>query len=135
MSRFLIVDDSLPIRLVLRAALEKATAGGARITEASSPTEAMEAFERESHDVVFLDMMMGTEAGHAAGLGVLELILARAPSARIVLMTSLPEEHPDVVAAMGLGAFAYVRKPVRVDAVRNILLDLTTEEGVSGRIR
>lgn len=135
-TRFLIVDDSLPIRLVLRAALERATERGApTIQDASSPSEALEAFAQGSFDVVFLDMVMGTEPGPVAGLGVLQQILSLAPRTRIVLMTSLPAEHPDVVSALGLGAFAHLRKPVRLEAIRGLLLDVSEEEGATGRIR
>lgn len=135
LSRFLIVDDSLPIRLVLRAALEKASEAGVRVVEASSPAEATEAFAREPFDLVLLDMVMGAEDGHVAGLGVLSWILTAAPRTRVVLMTSLPPEHPDVVSAMGIGAFAHLRKPVRLEAIRNLLLDVGSEEGTVGRIR
>lgn len=135
LSRFLVVDDSPPIRMMLRAALERQEGPRPTIAEAASPEEALAAFEKGRFDLVFLDMVMGTEPGPVAGLGVLSELLTRDPGARIVLMTSLPPEHPDVVTALGIGAFAHLRKPVRLEAIKNILLDVTAEEGAVGRIR
>lgn len=134
-SRFLIVDDSEPIRLILRAAVERALGAGLTIVDVATPEDALAAFERGRFDLVFLDMVMGAMPGPAAGLLVLTELLKRDPTARIVLMTSLPPEHPDVIAAIGLGAFAHLRKPVRMEAIKNLFLDIDSESGSMQRIR
>lgn len=120
---------------MLRAAIERAGIDRASIQEAAGPAEALAAFEKGRFDIVFLDMVMGSEPGPSAGLGVLGELLLRDPLARIVLMTSLPPEHPDVVQAMGFGAFAHLRKPVRIEAIKGLLLDYESESGALQRIR
>lgn len=134
-TRFLVVDDSPPIRLMLRAAIERLGIPGTTVVEASSPEEAMKACEAGSFDLVFLDMVMGTDPGPTAGLLLLGQLLDRDPAMRIVLMTSLAPEHPDVITAIGLGAFAHLRKPVRIDAIKNLLQDIDAESGTMQRIR
>jgi ActR/RegA family two-component response regulator len=84
--------------------------------------------------VVFLDMMLDDSA-HAGGLNALRAMLEERPDARIVLVTALPGEHPDVVKAVSLGAFGHLGKPIRTEAVRKILSVVEAEAGRMGRIR
>src|SRR5581483_5511789 len=116
--RFLVVDDSPTVRLSLKAAIRKSAGEHAAIDEAEDAESAISSFARDPPDVVFLDMMLakGTTGGMA-----LERILATAPEARVVLVTGLPEGHADVVDAISRGAAGFLRKPVRVEAVREIL--------------
>lgn len=133
MVAYLVVDDSPTIRLSLVAALRAAHAGGpVEVTEASTEREAVERFLGGSYDVVFLDMMLG---GARSALDVLRAILAARPEAKVVLVTGLDREHPDVVEAVSLGAFSYVRKPVRVAEIREAIEEIAAERGERVRIR
>jgi ActR/RegA family two-component response regulator len=129
--KLLIVDDSPSIRLRIAAAL-KQVIGGPTLLEAQDAEGALVVFAKERPDIVFLDMMLAQGPG---GLHVLKGMLAQRPDARIVLVTSLPAGHPDMIEAIGLGAVAHLPKPVTNDAVKRVLDQLEGETGRMGRIR
>lgn len=133
------VDDSRTSRMMVAAAVRQASGVGASIQEASTFEEAVAAFERQPPDVVFLDMMLDLtrtgEPGGSTGLLALNTILLAKPDARVVLVTALPRDHPDVLEAVSLGAYAHLEKPLRSDAVRAVLQRIEAEQGRLGRIR
>lgn len=126
------VDDSPTIRLTLKAAIQNAVKSNPRVVEAVDAHSAIDQFFLHNPSVVFLDMMLGQGAG---GLDVLNVMLREKPDTRVVLVTALPQSHPDVVAAISLGAFAHIGKPVRTDEVKKVLDLIETEDGRLGRIR
>lgn len=130
MTSFLVVDDSKPIRLAIAHAL-RLHSPQAEIVEAASGEEAVKLFWERPFDVVFLDMMLGS----TDALGPLAAMLDAKPTARIVLVTGLGREDPRVVEAISAGAFAHVRKPVRVDDVKAVLREIEGEAGSIQRIR
>lgn len=132
--RCLIVDDSRTSRLTLAAAVRNATPHAVAIQEAPDPDAGLRAFDEGCPDVVFLDMCLDDRGGQG-GLLAIRAMLARRPEARIVMVTSLPATHPDLVAAIGEGAFGHLAKPVRTDTVRKLLHELEAETGRLGRIR
>lgn len=139
MTRYLVVDDSRTSRMMLAAAIRNACGQGAEIDEAGDLDEALKAFGEKRPEVVFLDMMLdltrtGT-AGGSTGLVALDLILRERPDARVVLVTALPADHPDVVDAVSLGAFAHLEKPIRTDAVKRVLATLDAEQGRARRVK
>jgi len=130
---YLLVDDSPSIRLALAAALRLAHEGTTvRIAEAASEKEAIDLFLAETFDIVFLDLML---SAHTSALDALRAILAAKPDARVVLTTGLEREHPDVIEGISIGAFGYLRKPVRAAEVRAVIEEVATETGHVGRIR
>lgn len=131
MPRYLVVDDSATIRLTLAATLRNLDPS-AQIVEAAAEQEAVDRFLAADFDVVFLDMMLSRER---SSLDAMRAMLAARPGARIVLTTGLDREHPDVVEAVSEGAFGHLRKPLRADAVRGVILDIEAESGRAGRIR
>ncbi|HEX2066616.1 MAG TPA: response regulator [Candidatus Thermoplasmatota archaeon] len=131
MARYLLVDDSPTVRLTLAAAIRNARKGVADIQEAGDAASALVAFSAHRPDVVFLDMMLPGDSG----LQVLRRMLEANPAAKVVLVTGLAAGHPDVVQAVAGGAFGYVQKPIRTDAVRKVLNDVETEAGRFSRIR
>ena len=128
---YLVVDDSRTIRLAMLAALRQA-APHAELVEASGDEEALRLFLERSFHVTFLDMVLRDEG---TSLHLLRQMLDARPEARVVVVTGLDREHPDVVAAVSHGAFAYLRKPIRVDDIRGVLATLDAEEGRGARIR
>lgn len=131
MPRYLVVDDSPTIRLMIKMAIKQAT-GSEDIAEADDAATAMAKFQAAKFDAVFLDMML---AGSDRGLDVLRAMLVERPEAKVILLTGLARDHPDVAKAISDGAFAYVEKPVRGEAVRKVLQTLDAESGRLGRIR
>jgi DNA-binding NtrC family response regulator len=130
-SRYLLVDDSPTVRLTLAAAIRNARKGVVDIKEAGDAKGALAAFGAQHPDVVFLDMMLPGESG----LQILTKMLEIHPGAKVVLVTGLASDHPDVVQAIANGAFAYLQKPTRTETVRRILNDIETEAGRFSRIR
>lgn len=127
------VDDSATIRMAIVGALRTLQAGGrVEIAEAATEREAIDRFMGGSFDLVFLDMMLG---GSKNALDVLRAILAAKPDAKVIVTTGLDREHPDVVEAISMGAFGFVRKPVRVGDLRDVLEEVAAESGHAGRIR
>lgn len=132
MARYLVIDDSPTVRLTLAAAIRHVRPFGSEIQEASDRSGALQKFTEAKPDVVFLDMML---AGGEKGLDVLRGMLQLRPDAKIVLVTGLPPEDPEVRKAIMEGAFAHLQKPTRSEAVRKVLNDLDEESGRYGRIR
>jgi DNA-binding NtrC family response regulator len=130
-SRYLLVDDSPTVRLTLAAAIRNARKGVIDIKEAGDSKTALAEFVEQRPDVVFLDMMLPGDSG----LKVLEKMLKANPASKVVLVTGLASDHPDVVQAIANGAFGYLQKPARTDAVRRVLNDIETEAGRFSRIR
>lgn len=139
MARYLIVDDSRTSRLMLAQAVRLASGQGCDIAEAKDLDEALAAFGASRPDVVFLDMMLDLhargESGGSTGLVALQAMLDEQPGARVVLVTALPSDHPDVVSAISMGAFAFLSKPVRGDDVRRVLGSVEAEAGRAGPVR
>lgn len=134
MMRVLVVDDSATSRMAVAAAVRNATEGGAEVLEAADAKAAVAVFAQARPDVVFLDMVLDeTEGG--GGLHLLLDLLAAHPGARVILLTSLPHGHPDIVKALAQGAFAHLTKPIRTDAVVRVLQELDVESGRVKRIR
>ena len=131
-TRFLLVDDSPTVRLALAGAIRNAHRGAVDIVEAGDAEAALKQFGNAKPDVIFLDMMLGPGK---QGSDVLREILGQDPTAKVVLVTGLAPDDPQVKQAIGLGAFALLQKPTRTDAVRRILHDIETEAGRFGRIR
>lgn len=132
MARYLLVDDSPTVRLTLAASIRNARKGVVEFSEAGDVTAALKEFKDRKPDVVFLDMML---AKGDSGLKAMRAMLELNPSTKIVLITGLAHDHPDVVQAIAGGAFAYLPKPARTEAVRKILNDIETEAGRFSRIR
>lgn len=131
MARYLLVDDSPTVRLALAAAIRNARRGVADILEAGDSKAAMAEFTKARPDAVFLDMMLPGESG----LNILQRMLDANPGAKVILVTGLASDHPNVVQAIANGAFGYLQKPARTDAVRKVLNDIETEAGRFSRIR
>ncbi|MCK6447757.1 MAG: sigma-54 dependent transcriptional regulator [Planctomycetes bacterium] len=108
-ARILVVDDERMVRWGLRQALEKA---GYLVEEASTGAEALEAFGRETPDMVLLDYKLPDRTG----LDVMRTMRKAAPRVPVLMITA----HASIggaVEAMKEGAYDYVSKPFEVDDV------------------
>lgn len=104
--RLLIVDDIRENREILRRRFER---HGYHATEANGGVEALALIERESFDLVLLDMMMPD----LSGLEVLARIREQHSAGSLpVVMVTAKSQSEDVVNALSRGANDYITKPV-----------------------
>lgn len=104
--RLLIVDDVPENREILRRRFER---HGFRATEAAGGIEALDLIERETFDLVLLDMMMPD----VDGLDVLARIRAKYSQGFLpVIMVTAKSQSEDIVEALSRGANDYITKPV-----------------------
>ena len=101
-AHILVVDDDGHIREVMRFALEKA---GYHVTEAPNGTRAFELIERDTFDLVVLDIVMPEDDG----LTVCRKI--RAHSRLPIIFVSSRDDELDRVLGLELGADDYLTKP------------------------
>jgi len=104
--RLLIVDDVHENREILRRRFERQ---GFSTTQAAGGIEALDLIERETFDLVLLDMMMPD----VDGLQVLARIRAKYSQGVLpVIMVTAKSQSEDIVEALNCGANDYITKPV-----------------------
>jgi DNA-binding NarL/FixJ family response regulator len=105
----MIVDDHSIVRMGIAGLLAMAD-GVEVVAEAEDLEQALAAFAKHAPDVTLMDVRMpgGT------GLEALERIKARAPHARVLILSTYDLEEP-MVAASNLGASGYVLKSLEFD--------------------
>lgn len=121
--RFLVVDDSLTVRIVLQDFLAKCGVPADGIVTAEDGEQALLLFRKVRPEVVFLDIEMPRMDGHTAGVAM----LAEDPRVRIVVTTSVDRDDPRVRDLLARGAFDLVEKPVRLERVKGLLRILELE--------
>jgi len=104
--RLLIVDDVRENREILRRRFER---NGFHATEADGGVAALDLIEKESFDLVLLDIMMPD----IAGVEVLAQIRTRfSPGMLPVIMVTAKSQSEDIAGALNSGANDYITKPV-----------------------
>ncbi len=107
--RLLIVDD----HPVFREGLAHTLADEAEfqvVAQAGDGAGAIAAWQRHKPDVTLMDVsMFGVD-----GIEAVRQLVAAAPAARVLMLTS-SEDQADVVAALEAGAAGYITKTVRFD--------------------
>jgi two-component system response regulator PilR (NtrC family) len=117
--RILVVDDERSMREFLRILLE---GDGHRITEADSGEAAFERLAEDEFDLVITDLKMeGLD-----GLDVVGRTKETQPNAQVIVMTAFATTET-AVEAMRRGAYDYVLKPFKVDALR-VLIEKAVEK-------
>lgn len=111
--RVLIVDEDSAFREELAAVLRNS---GHTATGVSSSAQAEIALEREEFDVMFTDPEMGRQSG----MELLTHVSERWPRLLVVMLTARATVET-AVQALQLGAFDYVRKPVRPNQIKRVL--------------
>ena len=105
--RVLIVDDEQGFREALAKRLDKR---GAVVSQAGDGEQALAALDRESVDVVLLDVNMPG----LSGLTVLDRIRADHPNTEVILVTGQASTR-DGVTGIKAGAFDYLTKPIEIE--------------------
>ena len=114
---FLVVDDNEDIRDVFCRLVERA---GHVASTAADGQEAVEALERESFDVMLLDLTMP----RMNGVDVVRWIRAHpdvAPSMRIVVISAWTEEQRGLLQE--LGVHAVMQKPLRLQQLTDLIAE------------
>jgi DNA-binding NtrC family response regulator len=106
--RVLVVEDRESVLRVMAAILER----GYEVATAADGTAALARIGTETFDVVLTDIRMPG----ASGFDVLRAVQDRSPGTAVVMMTAYANV-PDAVAAMKIGAYDYVAKPLDADEV------------------
>ena len=109
----LVVDDEPSMLRYLQTVLEL---DSYRVTTASNGLEAVEKVQRDSPDLVLLDMVMPG----ADGLETLQRIRETRPSTKVVMLSCVRDTRK-VAQAMRLGAQDYLSKPVQKEEMDEVL--------------
>ena len=131
MTRFLIVDNAAAVRMALAKHIMEIE-HFAEVKEATTTRDALAIVAAWRPNLIFTGMGL---ADAERGLPLVAELLRRDPSASIVLCTSMPITHADVAEALSLGAFAYLPKPVRGEALRHVIDEWSSERGGLRRVK
>lgn len=107
--RILLVDDEEGICFTLGLLLKKE---GYQVDSASRIEDARELIRNCRYDLAFFDIMLGGDNG----LDLLREIKVAAPATQVVMFTGSPQVE-SAAAAVRLGAFDYITKPVRYETL------------------
>ena len=107
------VDDNAIMRAIVGRILREAQY---EVVEASNGAEAIQAFFRETPDIVLMDLNMEGLDGTAAIRGILQIN----PGARIVVCSATSDAHI-VLNLLRLGAKGYVTKPFTPEKLLNAI--------------
>ncbi|HEY2121075.1 MAG TPA: sigma-54 dependent transcriptional regulator [Candidatus Acidoferrum sp.] len=118
--RILIVDDEKLVRWALN---QKCTEFGYQCIEAETGQAGLQSLQTESVDAVLLDVHLPD----MSGLQVLEKLKQAGETRSIIMMTADPQLD-DVKAALRLGAYDFVSKPINFDEL-NVTLQNALEAG------
>src|SRR5438105_3332792 len=111
--KILVVDDERLVRWSLR---QKCEEWGYHVLEADAGEPALKLAQNESPDLVLLDVRLPD----LSGLEVLEQ-LRRNGDARAVIMITADPQLDDVKAALKLGAYDFVGKPLDFDELHVVI--------------
>lgn len=110
MAKILLVDDATFMRMMLKNTLTQA--GYTDIVEAEDGAKAVEAFNAESPDLVFMDITMP----NMDGLEALKTIKGAHPDANVVMCSAMGQEAM-VVEAIKTGAKDFIVKPFKPERI------------------
>lgn len=120
----LIVDDSMPMRTVLKRSLAAAGYGGSRILEASNGKEALKVMEGDWVDLIMTDHNMP----EMDGLSFLKKIKTEALFKDIpVVVISTEGNVSKIKEFMDTGASGYIAKPFTPEALRDLIVSIIGE--------
>ena len=124
MAKILLVDDSQPVRTMIRTCVLMGVPGEHTVMEAGSAAEGLDCWKRQAPDIVVTELSFceGRMSGHDL-IGCIRLV---DPDASIIVVASMDgvDEQPDVC-----GANRVFSKPFNInefiEAVRRLLLTVS----------
>ena len=112
----LVIDDEENFLTLVRWFLSQR---GFDIQTASSTDEALEIVDERSFDIALLDIRLGA----ADGLSLLDELIERSPSMKVVMMTAYPTIGT-IKQAFAKGAARYLTKPLDLQELSDALRTL-----------
>ena len=125
--RYLIVDDSVFARKNLARMIE--SFGGQVAAEAGDGLTAISEFDRTHPDIVLMDITMP----QMEGIEAVERIVQEHGEARIIMVSSVGYQD-NILAALQKGARHFVQKPVKPDALYEIIRYVLNDDGVTAPV-
>ena len=122
--RYLIVDDSVFARKSLAKMVE--SFGGEVAGEAGDGCTAITEYARTKPDIVLMDITMP----QMEGIEAVERIVQEHPDARVVMVSSVGYQD-NILAALQKGARHFVQKPVKPEALYEIIRYVLNDDGVT----
>ncbi len=110
MAKILLVDDAAFMRMMVKNTLEQA--GYTDIIEAEDGAKAVETYNAEKPDLVFMDITMPNKDG----LEALKEIRANDPNATVVMCSAMGQEAM-VIDSIKSGARDFIVKPFKPDRI------------------
>ena len=111
--RILVVDDEENIRLLLDKFFSKL---GYQVSTAMDLTESIYSINKKVPEIVFLDIVLPG----CNGVEILKLIRLFEKDVIVIMMSGYDDENI-AKESLKLGAFDYVKKPLELDRVENML--------------
>lgn len=109
----LLVDDEAGIRLTLGMLLKR---DGYQVDDAVGRDDAVIKLKSSYFDLAVVDIMLAGDSG----IDLLHDIRSISPTTQVVIVTGFPEVE-SAAAALRLGAFDYISKPVRYETLSSII--------------
>lgn len=120
----LIVDDSLPMRSVIKRTLKAAGYGSSEILEAPNGKEALKLMEGAWIDLIMTDYNMP----EMNGLEYIKTVKAGEMSKDIpVVVISTEGNDEKIKEFMDAGAAGYITKPFTAEAIRDLIINILGE--------
>ena len=119
----LVIDDEQDLCTVMKKNIE--AGGNNRVTIANTAAAGYEAIEKDSYDMVFMDIKLPD----TSGVELLKKVKARYPDLPICMMTAYPSVSTAVETLKNC-AVDYITKPFKIQMV-NKIIDLETKKGES----
>src|SRR6202161_340384 len=122
--RYLIVDDSVFARKSLAKMIE--SFGGQVAGEAGDGCTAITEYARVNPDVVLMDITMP----QMEGIEAVERIVQEHSGARVIMVSSVGYQG-NILAALQKGARHFIQKPVKPEALYEIIRYVLNDDGVT----
>lgn len=113
-AKILVGDDSIFARKQIKDVLIKL--GATNILEASNGKQALQIFEEENPDLVFIDIVMPVMDGNIA----LECMIAQKPDAKIIVVSSVGSQG-QLKRAVAAGVKDFIQKPLKESQIEKIV--------------
>ena len=120
--KILVTDDSKIARKLVMRTLKQLLPEEDQIIEASNGLEAVENYEKENPDLVFLDLTMPVMDGFEA----LEKIININNKAKVIVI-SADIQKGSMEKVSSLGALGFIKKPVNPESMKEVLKRFNNE--------
>jgi len=127
-TEILIIDDSLPIVLLVKEFLKKL--GYENVQHSLKGSEGVELFremvQSGKEPVVLLDF----DLGNITGLEVMTQLLEIKPTAKVIMQTAYEKQEDSVQKCISDGAYGYLQKPIRFENLKEMLQVINSESDI-----